>query len=64
MMVVGGIGTDGALWERSKVDLPNQDGVIKVYAPCYGITVPNALTGGYRHPDEVEGVSYGMLNSF
>ena len=63
MMVVGGIGIDGALWERSKVDPPNpqrDDTVIKVYAPCYDITIPNALTGDYRAPAEVQGVSYGM----
>ncbi|KAL8908065.1 MAG: hypothetical protein Q9207_001044 [Kuettlingeria erythrocarpa] len=58
MMVVGGIGTDGVLWDRSKIDPPNQGSVIKVYAPCYDITISNALTGGYRAPGEVEGVSY------
>lgn len=59
MMVVGGIGTDGDLWPRIKVDPPNRGKVIKVYAPCYDITIPNAITGGYRAPAEVEGVSYG-----
>lgn len=60
MMVVGGIDTDGVLWPRSKVDPPNVGEVIKVYAPCYDLTIPNALTGGYRAPAEVAGVSYGM----
>ena len=59
MMVVGGVGTNGELWERSKVDPPNNAQVIKVYAPCYDITVPNANNGGYRAPAEVQGVSYG-----
>lgn len=59
MMVVGGIGIDGDLWRRSKVDPPNQGNVIKVYAPCYDITVPDAQTGGYREPTTVQGVSYG-----
>lgn len=59
MMVVGGIGTNGKLWERSKVDPPNQNKVIKVHAPCYDITIPNT-SGGYRAPAEVQGVSYGM----
>ncbi|KAL8853327.1 MAG: hypothetical protein Q9221_001803 [Calogaya cf. arnoldii] len=58
MMVAGGIGTDGVLWDRSKTDPPNQGSVIKVYALCYDITIPNAVTGGYRSPAEVEGVSY------
>ncbi|KAL8748474.1 MAG: hypothetical protein Q9184_007279, partial [Pyrenodesmia sp. 2 TL-2023] len=58
MMVVGGIGINGDLWKRSKVDPSNQGNVIKVYAPCYDITVPDAITGGYRAPATVEGVSY------
>ncbi|KAL8966125.1 MAG: hypothetical protein Q9183_003513, partial [Haloplaca sp. 2 TL-2023] len=60
MMVVGGIGTDGRLWKRSKVDPPGND-VIKVYAPCYHLMIPHAQTGGYRFPAEVEGVSYGPV---
>lgn len=59
-MIVGGINLDGSLWSRSKVDPPNEVDVIKVYAPCHDITIPNAITGGYRAPAEVEGVSYGM----
>ena len=63
MMVVGGVDIDGGLWPRSKVDPPNEVDVIKVYAPCNDLTVPNAITGGYRAPAEVEGISYGMQNN-
>ncbi len=59
MMVVGGVGTDGNLWPRSKIDPDPHTKVIRVYASCYDITVPNAITGGYRDPATVEGVSYG-----
>ena len=58
-MVVGGVGTDGNLWARSKTDPDENIQVIKVYAPCYDITVPNAISGGYRAPTTVTGVSYG-----
>ncbi|KAL8996024.1 MAG: hypothetical protein Q9169_004371 [Polycauliona sp. 2 TL-2023] len=60
MMVVGGMGIDGERWERSKTDPPNQGSVIKVYAPSFDLTIPNASTGGYRYPAEVQGVSYGL----
>ena len=59
MMVVGGVRKDGELWTRSKVDPPNNAQVIKVYAPCVEMNLPDATTGGYRPSFGVEGVSYG-----
>lgn len=58
MMVVGGIGTDGALSRGSSVDPPNRGDVIKVYAPSQELTVPNAITGNYRE-GEASGISLG-----
>ena len=48
MMVIRGIGTDGAFWERSKTGPPDHGSITKVYTPCYDITIPNAATGCYR----------------
>ena len=60
MMVIGGVTVpDGNRWERSKVDPPGTNPrVITLYAPSFHINVPQA-GGGWRNPNEVQGVSYG-----
>lgn len=58
ILVVGGVTVDGNRWDRSKVDVPGNPQVIKLYAPSFGINVP-APGGGWRNPNEVQGVSYG-----
>ena len=45
MMVVGGVKTDGTLWDRSCVDVQRSPQLIELYAPSFGIIVP-ALDGG------------------
>lgn len=69
MMVIGGIklpdgpddpeGQGGSEWEGSKVDPPGTNpAVITLYAPSFHINVPKP-DGGWRNPNEVQGVSYG-----
>lgn len=62
MLIVGGVTTDGNLWDRSRVDVPGNAQVIRLYAPSFNIMVPNGQTGVYRNPLEVQGVSYGEHN--
>ena len=61
MMVVGGVKTDGNLWDRSRVDVPGNPQVIKLHAPSFHINVPGP-DGGWRNPNEVQGVSYGSYS--
>lgn len=60
MMVVGGVPVpDGNRWDGSKVNPPGTNPpVITLYAPSYHINVPQP-GGGWRNPNEVQGVSYG-----
>ena len=60
MMVIGGVtGPDCKRWDGSKVDPPGTNPrVITLYAPSFHINVPQA-GGGWRNPNEVQGVSYG-----
>ena len=60
MMVVGGVTVpDGKRWPRSKVGPPGTNPpVIVSHAPSSLINVPKP-DGGWRNPNEVQGVSYG-----
>ncbi|KAL8728989.1 MAG: hypothetical protein Q9181_005158 [Wetmoreana brouardii] len=62
LMIVGGVTTEGKIWEQSKVDIDPDIEVIKVHAPSKDLTTPDALTGGWR-PGIVNGVSYGKVQS-
>ncbi|KAL9600659.1 MAG: hypothetical protein Q9179_003142 [Wetmoreana sp. 5 TL-2023] len=62
LMIVGGVSTDGKLWEQSKVDVDPHLEVIKIHAPSNDLTTPDALTGGWR-PGIVNGVSYVTMAS-
>ncbi len=60
MMGIGGVRVpDGDRWDGSKVDpAGTHPPVITLYAPSFHNNVPQA-GGGWRNPDEVQGVSYG-----
>ena len=63
MMVVGGVTVAeenrGNRWDGSRVDPPGTNPpVITLYAPSFHINVPRK-DGGWRNPNEVQGVSYG-----